>query len=138
MVTNMMHPTDSQVTAARSLLLSYQHPTTSALTQAQIRQALLTLLPAIDYVMLGICAHHWDEGILTLQQYSHALDLPQLLPTPALTGAVYIKFNPRQPKCYASEYQGSDRGVLVAAQSDDLTKLNEMFGHLPLDLFAEV
>lgn len=139
MVTNMMHPTDSQVTAARSRLLSYQNPATTAVsTQAEIRQALLTLLPTIDYIMLGICANNWDEGILTLQQYSRALDLPQLLPTPALTGPVYIKFNPRQPKCYASAYQGSDRGVLVAAQSDDLTKLNEMFGHLPLDLFAEV
>ena len=131
----MTDPTDDSLISARAILLNYQHPTTA--TPSQIRQALLTLLPTIDYVMLGICANTWDEGILALQQYSYALKLPQLLPTPALTGAVYIKLNPRQPKCYASAYQGSERGVLVAAQSDDLTKLNEMFGHLPLDLFAK-
>jgi hypothetical protein len=135
----MIHPTESQVTTARSLLLSYQNSATTVVpTQVETRQALLTLLPAIDYVMLGICANNWVEGILALKQYSQALNLPQLLPTPELTGAVYIKFNPRQPKCYAAAYQGIDRGVLVAAQSDDLSKLNQMFGHLPLDLFAEV
>ena len=91
----------------------------------------------IDQLMLGICANSWAEGILTLEQYSQALGLPILLPTPALTGAIYIKFNPQLPKCYASTYQGIDRGVLVAAQSEDPTKLNEMFGHLPLDLFAD-
>lgn len=87
--------------------------------------------------MLGICADDWEQGIQALQQYSQALKLPLLLPTPASIGAIYIKFNPSSHSCYASTYLGSDRGVLVAAQSDDLTKLNEMFGYLPLDLFAE-
>ncbi len=88
--------------------------------------------------MLGICANSWAEGILALTQYSQALNLPLLLPTPELTGAVYIKFNPQLPICYASAYDGIERGVLIAAQSDDLTKLNDMFGHLPLDLFANL
>lgn len=131
--------TDSQAIAARSLLWECQNPQVAAAKQpTAIRHALLTLLPEIDYVMLGVCADSWDQGILALQQYSHALALPILLPTPELTGAVYIKFNPRIHSCYASAYRGIDRGVLVAAQSDDLTKLNEMFGYLPLDLFKDV
>jgi Domain of unknown function (DUF1824) len=132
-----MSLTDSRSIAARSLLLACQDPQVAAAKNlTEIRQALLRLLPTIDRLMLGICADDWEQGIQSLQQYSQALNLPLLLPTPALSGAIYIKFNPSSPSCYASTYLGSDRGVLVAAQSDDLTKLNEMFGHLPLDLFA--
>jgi hypothetical protein len=134
-----MSLTDSQAIAARSLLLACQDPQVVATKNpADIRQALLTLLPEIDRLMLGICANSWTEGILALTQYSRALNLPLLLPTPELSGAIYIKFNPSSPSCYASAYEGSERGVLVAAQSDDLTKLNEMFGHLPIDLFTTV
>jgi hypothetical protein len=132
-----MSLTDSRSIAARSLLLACQSPQVAATTDpAEIRQALLMLLPEIDRLMLGICADDWDRGIQALQQYSQALNLPWLLPTPALSGAIYIKFNPSSPSCYASAYLGSDRGVLVAAQSDELDGLNEMFGHLPLDLFS--
>jgi Domain of unknown function (DUF1824) len=133
----MTYLTDSQTIAARSLLGSYRDPQIAAATNpTELRQALLVILPKIDRVMLGICAANWTEGILALQQYSHALNLQLLLPTPELSGAIYIKFNPSSPSCYASAYLGSDRGVLVAAQSDDLAGLNDMFGHLPLDLFA--
>jgi Domain of unknown function (DUF1824) len=128
---------EPQIVAARSLLIRYQDPTKVLPTPAETRAALLTLLPAIDRIMLGICARSWAEGILALQQYCHALNLPKLLPTPELAGVIYIKYNPTLSNCYASVYQGLDRGVLIAAQSDDLTRLNEMFGHLPLDLFAE-
>jgi Domain of unknown function (DUF1824) len=127
----MINLIEPKLVAARSLLLGYE---TS--TPAEIRQALLTLLPAIEQIMLGICASSWAEGILALEQYCQALNLPVLLPTPELTGSIYIKFNPRLPNCYASVYDGTERGVLVAAQSADLTGLNEMFGHLPLDLFS--
>ena len=127
----MINLIEPQLVAARSQLLDYKNS-----TPIEIRHALLTLLPEIEQIMLGICASSWAEGILALQQYSQALNLPELLPTPELTGAIYIKFNPRLPNCYASAYEGSERGVLVAAQSEDLTKLNEMFGHLPLDLFS--
>jgi hypothetical protein len=129
--------TDSRSTAARALLLACQSPQAAATNPAEIRQALLTLLPEIDRVMLGICADDWEQGIRSLTQYARALDLPLLLPTPALSGAIYIKFNPSSPTCYASAYLGTERGVLVAAQSDYLDRLNDMFGHLPLDLFAE-
>ena len=123
---------EPELVAARSQLLGYKNS-----TPVEIRQALLTLLPVIEQMMLGICASSWAEGILALEQYCQALNLPELLPTPELTGAIYIKFNPRLPNCYASAYDGSERGVLVAAQSEDLTKLNDMFGHLPLDLFSD-
>jgi hypothetical protein len=128
--------TDSQIIAARSILIGYEN-STPVPDRSTTRAAILTLLPAINYLMLGICASSWTEGILALKQYSQALNLTELLPTPELTGAVYIKFNPRLPNCYASAYHGIDRGVLIAAQSEDLTKLNEMFGHLPLDLFSD-
>jgi Domain of unknown function (DUF1824) len=128
--------TDPQIIAARSILIGYEK-SIPVPDRSTTRAAILTLLPAIDYVMLGICASSWADGIIALKQYSQALNLPELLPTPELTGAIYIKFNPRLPNCYASAYDGSDRGVLIAAQSEDLTKLNEMFGHLPLDLFSD-
>jgi Domain of unknown function (DUF1824) len=128
---------EPQIETARSLLMRYQDPTQSLPTSVETRAALIALLPAIDRIMLGICAESWAEGILALKQYSHALNLPELLPTPELAGVIYIKYNPALSNCYASAYQGLDRGVLIAAQSDDLTQLNEMFGHLPLDLFAE-
>jgi Domain of unknown function (DUF1824) len=128
---------EPQIEAARSLLIRYQDPTQVLPTLAETRAAILTLLPAIDRIMLGICAESWAEGILALQQYTHALDLPGLLPTPELAGVIYIKYNPTLSNCYASTYQGLDRGVLIAAQSDDLTRLNEMLGHLPLNLFVE-
>jgi hypothetical protein len=128
---------EPQIEAARSLLMRDRDLTQVLPTSAETRAAILTLLPAIDRIMLGICAENWAEGILALQQYSHALNLPELLPTPELAGVIYIKYNPTISNCYASVYQGLDRGVLIAAQSDDLTRLNEMFGHLPLELFAE-
>jgi Domain of unknown function (DUF1824) len=127
---------EPQIEAARSLLIRYRDPIKELPTLVETRQALLALLPAIDRIMLGICARSWAEGIVALQQYCHALNLPELLPTPELAGVIYIKYNPTLSNCYASIYQGLDRGVLIAAQSDDLTRLNEMFGHLPLDLFA--
>jgi hypothetical protein len=127
---------EPQIVTARSLLIRYQDPAQVLPTPVEIRSAILTLLPAIDRIMLGICAESWAEGILALTQYSHALNLPELLPTPELAGVIYIKYNPTLSNCYASGYQGLDRGVLIAAQSDDMTRLNEMFGHLPLDLFA--
>jgi hypothetical protein len=128
---------EPQIVAARSILIRYQDPSKVLPTPAETRAALLTLLPAIDRIMLGICAESWAEGILALQQYSRALNLPELLPTPELTGSVYIKYNPTLSNCYASVYLGLDRGVLIAVQSNDLMRLNEMFGHLPLELFAE-
>jgi hypothetical protein len=132
----MIDLSDPQIIAARSLLVGYEQAPTAP-TKTATRAAILTLLPAIDYVMLGICASSWAEGICALEQYTQALNLPLLLPEPELTGAIYIKFNPKLPNCYASAYYGIDRGVLIAAQSEDLNKLNEMFGHLPLDLFSD-
>ncbi|HEY9658957.1 MAG TPA: DUF1824 family protein [Allocoleopsis sp.] len=45
-----------------------------------------------------------------------------------------MKFNPNASSCYADSYTGEHRGVLVSCQSAD-DGINEMYGHLPLDLF---
>lgn len=134
-MTNLNEP---QTVGARSLLTGYQNPATASATHAEIRAALLILLPLIDHIMLGICASNWAEGILALKEYSQAFDLPILLPTSELAGAIYIKYNHQIPICYASAYEGTERGVLIAAQSEDPSKLNDMFGHLPLNLFSDL
>ncbi len=134
----MIDLTNPQIVAARSLLTGYQNPATASATYAEIRAALLILLPSIEHIMLGICASNWAEGILALKEYSQAFDLPILVPVSELTGVIYIKYNPKIPICYASAYEGTERGVLIAAQSEDPSKLNDMFGHLPLNLFSDL
>lgn len=89
-----------------------------------------------DYQILGICADTLDQGATALQQYAEALEYNLEPNFQSLDGAVYIKFNPRSGLCYASPYEGSYRGVLVSCQSAYESKLNEMYGYLPLDLFA--
>lgn len=49
---------------------------------------------------------------------------------PAIPGPVYIKYNSASGLCYASGYEGRDRGVLVQLGQQQL-------GHLPLGLFDE-
>ena len=48
----------------------------------------------------------------------------------ALRGSVYIKYSAGNQLCYATEYSGRDRGVL-------LTFGQQQLGHLPLGLFDE-
>jgi hypothetical protein len=38
--------------------------------------------------------------------------------------------------CYLDSYAGHHRGVLVSCQSYQEGGVNEMYGHLPLDLFV--
>ncbi len=108
----------------------------ATISHTTIRTALLAVLPEIDRVMLGVCANNWSQGIVSLQQYSQALSVPLFLPTPEFAGPVYLKSNPNNGTSYASAYPGNERGVLLAVQSDTVDKLNAVFGHLPLDLFA--
>jgi hypothetical protein len=111
--------------------------------QQALQQALQQVAQASDHQILGICADTLVQGQQALAAYATALGYtPQ---TPSLrseeiqqAGAVYIKFNPISGLCYASHYEGSYRGVLVSCQSADEADLNEMFGHLPLDLFDEL
>lgn len=112
-------------------------PQDVAVDRALLRQALLLTAEASDYQILGICADTLAEGIQALESYAAALNYTPDPNLPAIEEAVYIKFNPNSGLCYASPYSGNHRGVLVSCQSADETGLNEMFGHLPLNLFAE-
>lgn len=110
---------------------------TQELTHAQIRDALLRVASQSEYQMLGICAGSLDEGKLALDSYTKALGY-ELHPTlDDIEGAVYIKFNSKAGRCFADSYTGKHRGVLVSCQSAYESGVNEMYGHLPLDLFLK-
>lgn len=49
---------------------------------------------------------------------------------PCIAGAVYIKYNSASGLCYASRYEGRDRGVLLQLGQQQV-------GHLPLGLMDE-
>jgi len=108
----------------------------SAEEKALIRQALLLLTRLSDYQILGICADTVEQGLLALETYSQALGYEVNLESPATKDAVYIKFNPKTGLCYLDSYVGKYRGVLVSCQSAYDGGINEMYGHLPLDLFV--
>ncbi|MEH2070558.1 MAG: DUF1824 family protein [Nostoc sp.] len=104
--------------------------------KAVIRDALILLASLADYKILGICADTAEEGILAMKTYSLSFGYqpPSNLPTPE--GPVYIKLNGKNGLCYLDSYPGHHRGVLVSCQSFDEDGINEMYGHLPLDLFV--
>ena len=102
--------------------------------KAFIREALLLITSFSDYQILGICADTTEQGILALKTYSAALGYEAIDLTP-VEGAVYIKFNSQTRLCYLDSYSGNYRGVLVSCQSPQYGSINEMYGHLPLDLF---
>ncbi|MBC1240259.1 DUF1824 family protein [Nostoc sp. 2RC] len=101
-----------------------------------IRNALILMANLADYEILGICADTAEEGILAMKTYSLAFgyEPPSNLPTPE--GPVYIKLNGKNGLCYLDSYAGHHRGVLVSCQSFNEGGINEMYGHLPLDLFV--
>ncbi|MEA5617589.1 DUF1824 family protein [Cronbergia sp. UHCC 0137] len=101
-----------------------------------IRQALNLITSLSDYQILGICADTAEEGILAMKTYSQACGYaaPDNLPHPE--GPVYIKLNGKNGLCYLDSYYGHHRGVLVSCQSYEEAGINEMYGHLPLDLFV--
>ncbi|MBD2610322.1 hypothetical protein VF14_33820 [Nostoc linckia z18] len=101
-----------------------------------IRNALILMANLADYEILGICADTAEEGILAMKTYSLAFgyEPPSNLPTPE--GPVYIKLNGKNGLCYLDSYAGHHRGVLVSCQSYNEGGINEMYGHLPLDLFV--
>jgi Domain of unknown function (DUF1824) len=108
------------------------------LDRPKIRQALLQVASESDYQMLGVCADTLEQGLRALAAYGHALGYEPNLSLEPLEGSVYIKFNPNSAQCYGSPYEGEHRGVLVSCQSAEETDVNEMYGHLPLDLFDEL
>lgn len=112
------------------------HPA-AVIDRTALQQALQLVAQASDYQILGICADTLTQGVAALQAYAAVLGYEPNLDLAAVEGAVYIKFNPKSGLCYADTYQGNHRGVLVSCQSAYDSGINEMFGHLPLGLFAE-
>jgi len=104
----------------------------------KIRLALKQVAEQSDYQILGICASSFAEATQALQGYATALGYTPALETlQPLEGSVYLKFNPRTGLCYIDTYTGEYRGVLVSCQSADGDGVNQMYGHLPLDLFSQ-
>lgn len=104
--------------------------------KALVRQALLLFASISDYRILGICADAAEEGMLAMKTYSQALGYEPPSNLPTIEGPVYIKLNGKNGLCYLDSYSGHHRGVLVSCQSYSQEGINEMYGHLPLDLFV--
>jgi Domain of unknown function (DUF1824) len=100
-----------------------------------VRQAVLHLASVTDTHMFGILAGDWKSALSALRSYAQAFGYALPAVANPCEEAVYIKFNPRAGLCYASPYPEQHRGVLIAFQSDFEDGINEMCGHLPLDLF---
>ncbi|MDF5730495.1 MAG: DUF1824 family protein [Rhizonema sp. PD38] len=101
-----------------------------------IREALLFVASLSDYQILGICADTAQEGMLAMKTYSLALGYEPPNNLPVIEGPVYIKLNGKNGLCYLDSYSGHHRGVLVSCQSYSKEGINELCGHLPLDLFV--
>lgn len=109
----------------------------AASEKALIREALLLIASFSDYQILGICADTSAQGLLALKTYSEALGYKTNFDLIPVEGSVYIKFNPQTGLCYLDSYSGKHRGVLVSCQSSQDNSINEMYGHLPIDLFEQ-
>ncbi|AKG20283.1 DUF1824 family protein [Calothrix sp. 336/3] len=101
-----------------------------------IRKAILFVTKLADYQILGICAETAAEGIQAMKTYSHALGYEPPSNLPAIDGPVYIKLNGKNGVCTIDYYMGHHRGVLISCQSYGQGGFNELYGHLPLDLFV--
>ncbi len=103
---------------------------------ASVQEALLLVREHSDYQNFGISAETATAAIAALHTYLQALDYAERpTPTESVAGPVYLKFNPKTQLCYLNPYTGNHRGVLVSCQSAYDGNVNEMFGHLPLDLW---
>ncbi len=110
-------------------------PPPRATERARLQAALGVVAAHSDHQLLGICADSQDEGVTALMAYAHALGYQPVVQIPTMEGAVYLKFNPLTGLVYGDRYSGSHRGVLVSCQSAEGGGVNDMYGHLPLDLF---
>jgi hypothetical protein len=101
-----------------------------------VRDALRLVREHSDYQIFGICADSATQAIAALHSYLQALDYPQKpVPSQVVEGPVYLKYNPKTQLCYLDSYTGHHRGVLVSCQSAYEGDVNEMFGHLPLEVW---
>ncbi|AFY32062.1 DUF1824 family protein [Calothrix sp. PCC 7507] len=104
--------------------------------KVSVRRGLILLTKLSDYQILGICADTAEAGMLAMKTYSQALGYEAPNNLPIIEGPVYIKLNGKNGLCYLDSYAGHHRGVLVSCQSYNTEGINEMYGHLPLDLFV--
>ncbi|WP_017655584.1 DUF1824 family protein [Fortiea contorta] len=104
--------------------------------KVSVRRALSLITSLSDYQILGICADTAGEGMLAMKTYSQAFGYEAPSNLPIIEGPVYIKLNGKNGLCYLDSYAGHHRGVLVSCQSYSTAGINEMYGHLPLDLFV--
>jgi len=111
-------------------------PVVSDAEKEKLRQALTLLAEQSDYQIFGICADTAAQGLSALKTYAQALGYQPNLDLTPIEGAVYIKYNGNSGLCYIDSYTGEHRGVLVSCQSSFEGGINEMYGHLPLDLFV--
>jgi Domain of unknown function (DUF1824) len=106
-----------------------------------IRQGLQILTAGADYHLIGMCADNQVEGLAALhsyvQHFGYEIGKNLVTALPSVTGAVYLKFNPRSNRLYIDNYQGDYRGGLVSFQSDIADGYNGTHGHFPLDLFSK-
>ncbi len=130
--------TNLTIEEAQKVLKNFSCLETNTVTSAEkalIREALLLITSCSDYQILGICADTTAQGLLALKTYAAALGYEAKLDLTPVAGSVYIKFNPQTGLCYLDSYSGKHRGVLVSCQSSQYDSINEMYGHLPIDLF---
>jgi Domain of unknown function (DUF1824) len=104
-------------------------------TNDAVRAALTIVREHSDYQILGICADDLAAGEKALTAYIQAFDYKFIPTIPPVDGPIYIKYNPKLRSCHSDTYIGDHRGVLVSCQSSYDGDVNELFGHLPLDLF---
>jgi Domain of unknown function (DUF1824) len=140
----MTEPSVLNLAQAKQILSVFNHPQTKpdpkTLDYAQIRSAVQLIIQHSDYQIFGICAPDYDRAIQALTSYVTAL-ISLTYPFPnnpdRVEGPVYLKFNPNNGVYYINPYEGNERGVLISYQSANELGVNEMYGHLPLDLFAD-
>jgi Domain of unknown function (DUF1824) len=107
--------------------------------QTTILGSLEALSQVADYQLIGICAESQAAGLAAVHCYAQYFDYqidPQLVADlPQITGAVYLKFNPRSNRLHLDVYQGIYRGGLISFQSDLAEGYSGTHGHFPLNIF---
>jgi len=122
--------------------------------RSTLREALLLLAsipcasigwsPAVEEgrtseILIAVLASDVRLALRSLRDYCAAFNVPYVVPEPrvpnitslpAIRRPVYIKYNSVSKVCYASLYDGKDRGVLLQLGSEQL-------GHFPLGLLDE-
>jgi len=129
---------------ARKLLDQYSCTEQKSVKTQQEKEELQTAIQQIaqesEWENLGICADNTEQALNALKNYLSAFgyEINQINfeQVSAVNTPVYIKFSTKQMGFYQDNYTGDYRGVLVSCQAED-DLIAGVYGHLPLDLFAE-